>query len=211
MLPWLRAVSARLRKSAIEVGQERKIFGIGLSKTGTSSLTEALNVLGHDAVHWISPITSEVLSDRDFFIFGASTDVSVADQFEKLYHRYPNALFIWTGREVESWTRSLLAHHRRTSWVRTFDELRELYARPFHPHMSVNTEIHFGLMLNFQTPEEAYAAFAQRVRHFFADKPKHKLLELDIIGGQGWPELCGFLDVPVPEAPFRCVRRSAVR
>jgi len=30
----------------------RKIFGLGLSKTGTSSLTDALNLLGVKAVHY---------------------------------------------------------------------------------------------------------------------------------------------------------------
>ena len=32
--------------------------------------------------------------------------------------------------------------------------------------------------------------------------PPDRLLVLDIAAGDGWPELCPFLGVPVPAAPF---------
>ena len=202
LFPLLGAARVRLGKPRHEVAAERKVFGIGLSKTGTNSLTSALTMLGIDAAHWTNPLTGEILSDRDFLMFGACTDISVAQNFERLYYRYPNALFVWTQRSVDSWANSLMAHHRRASWVSTFAELRDLYSRPFCPHMSPNAEIHFGMLLNHRDPFEAHAAFEQRVRRFFADKPKNKLLEIDFFEGDGWPELCEFLGVPVPDRPF---------
>ncbi|MEZ6067179.1 MAG: sulfotransferase [Planctomycetaceae bacterium] len=36
----------------VSENEGRKVFGIGLSKTGTTSLNEALRLLGLDARHW---------------------------------------------------------------------------------------------------------------------------------------------------------------
>ena len=54
-----------------------KIFGIGLSKTGTSSLTEALEILGFSAVHYPTSL-------HEIEIYGAAADLLVADTFEML-------------------------------------------------------------------------------------------------------------------------------
>lgn len=41
----------------------------------------------------------------------------------------------------------------------------------------------------------------ENVRTFFQDKPG-KLLELNIIAGDGWEKLCPFLGKPIPDQPF---------
>jgi hypothetical protein len=46
-----------------------------------------------------------------------------------------------------------------------------------------------------------YEAHNAGVRAHFRDRPDD-LLELDIAGGEGWTELCGFLGQPVPDRPF---------
>ena len=62
------------------------MFGIGLSKTGTMSLAGALAILGFDAAHWTNPYTEQVLSDADFYMLGACTDVSVTQNFARLFY-----------------------------------------------------------------------------------------------------------------------------
>ena len=32
--------------------------------------------------------------------------------------------------------------------------------------------------------------------------PEDRLLVIDIVGGDGWEQLCPFLGVPIPEEPF---------
>ena len=51
-----------------------KIFGIGLSKTGTSSLSEALEILGYSTVHFPSTLS-------EIAYYDAATDSTVARRF----------------------------------------------------------------------------------------------------------------------------------
>jgi hypothetical protein len=52
-----------------------------------------------------------------------------------------------------------------------------------------------------------HAHWAARVEAFFADKPS-KLLRFSVFEGHGWGELCGFLDLPVPEVEFPHANRA---
>lgn len=198
----LRHVCGRLQKPRHEVFAEAKVFGIGLSRTGTTSLAQALDLLGIDTAHWTNPLTHQLLSDADFFMFGASTDCCVSAEFEKLYYQYPNAKFVWTMRPLDAWLASFLGHHDRHSWARDVEELRIAFDRGACTHMFAHAALEFGLYLNESDLAASYRAFEARVRHFFAGKPEGKLLELDLFAGQGWEELCRFLGRPIPSHPF---------
>ncbi len=64
-----------------------KVFGIGLSKTGTKSLVKALKILGYKSVHY--PRNLNVLKNYD-----AAADISVAHAFKELDKKYPKSKFI---------------------------------------------------------------------------------------------------------------------
>ena len=66
-----------------------KVFGIGLTRTGTTSLTEGLKVLGYSAIHC-------PMSYKEIDSFEASTDTAVAARFEFLDLLYPESKFILT-------------------------------------------------------------------------------------------------------------------
>jgi tetratricopeptide (TPR) repeat protein len=198
----LERVRDRLAKPRSEVFQEAKVFGIGLSRTGTTSLSVALTALGIDTVHWTNPLTHQLLSGVDFFMFGASTDCCVSGEFEKLYYQYPNARFVWTTRPLESWLASFREHHAIDSWTDDAEKLRRVFSAPECLHMFAHAALEFELYLNVDDLARAWRSFDERVRHFFANKPKAKLLEFDLFAGQGWPELCGFLGLAVPAEPF---------
>ncbi|GEM_PF-1081596 len=198
----LERVRDRLAKPRRAVFAEEKVFGIGLSRTGTTSLCAALSVLGIDAAHWTNPLTHQLLSEVDYFMLGAATDCCVSAEMEKLYHQYPNARFVLTTRPLEPWLKSFGEHHDRHSWAGDIEGLRAVFDRADCPHKFEHAALEFGLYLNAGSLAEAYRAFDARVRHFFSDKPEGKLLTLDLFAGQGWPELCGFLGRPVPRQPF---------
>lgn len=201
----LQRVRDRLAGPRAEVFAEAKVFGIGLSRTGTTSLAKALTLLGIDAAHWTNPLTQQVISEIDMFMFGACTDCCVSADFEKLYYLYPNARFILTQRPIDDWVRAFWKHHERTSWVRDMDGFRRAFGkRPFP-----ETAIEFALYTQSADVAQSYRCFEGRVQTFFADKPGTKLLTLDVFAGQGWPELCGFLERPVPELPFPALNESA--
>lgn len=205
---FLRRVRERLAKPRREVFLEPKVFGIGLTKTGTTSIHEALMRLGIDSAHWTNPLTHELLSDADIYMFGAASDICISQEFEKLYYLYPNARFIWTRRPFETWQASFQRHHARFNWARTFDEVRAYYERPGSHFGFSSAAAHFQLYLNADNLAEAYQAYEKRVRSFFADKRASCLLELDVTSGQGWPDLCTFLGVPVPALPFPRANKS---
>jgi tetratricopeptide (TPR) repeat protein len=198
----LQRVRDRLAKPRRDVFAEEKVFGIGLSRTGTTSLAAALGQLGIDAAHWTNPLTHQLLSGIDYFMFGAATDCCVSAEMEKLYYQYPNARFVLTTRPLEPWLRSFADHHDRHSWAGDIESLRAVFDRADCAHKFEHAAMEFGLYLNADSLAQAYRAFDARVRHFFSDKPKDKLLTLDVFAGQGWPELCGFLRRPVPATPF---------
>lgn len=100
-----------------------KIFGIGINKTGTQSLSDFIGKLGfrtlHDRIRAKS-IQAAIngskrfiphLKDHDaFFDFPENLDL------EKLLERFPDARFIMTTRDTEQWVTSRIIHvlHNRT-------------------------------------------------------------------------------------------------
>lgn len=161
-----------------------KIFGIGLSKTGTTSLCEALRILGYSVVDF--PERPAQIAGRD-----AATDTSVSYQFERLDRLYPGSRFIYTVRERDAWLRSCAAF-----WAIHAEHI---------PTQPVLVEVFISLYGTAQFDRDkfsaAYGAHEQRVLDYFKDRPEN-LLTLDICGAPGWTELCRFLEAPVPEASF---------
>ena len=95
---------------------QMKVYGIGLSKTGTSSLTEAFKILNFKSIH--NPSQFLNLDEQghlsiDFNrleIYEAATDLEIAFFFEELDVRFPNSKFILTTREIGSWLKSCENH-----------------------------------------------------------------------------------------------------
>lgn len=177
-----------------------KVFGIGLSKTATSSLNDALNDLGMHSIHWVNPHTMSVISREDFFLFDCFTDVCISCQFENLFHTFPNSKFIYTTRSLEDWTRSVKHHYSNIHGIYNPKELR---APAFKKRLSgLPGWAEMNLYAKHDSWEEAYIEFDRRVRRFFQDKPPEKFLELRICDGEGWDELCAFLGKDVPQSRF---------
>ena len=94
----------------------KKYFCIGLHKTGTTSLHRiALNsglksIHSCDWGHWIG-LRDEEFSKYDFFCDGGSHYNIINEiDYEYLYDKYPNSIFIINIREPRSWLISKLNH-----------------------------------------------------------------------------------------------------
>lgn len=180
-----------------------KVFGIGLSRTGTTSLCNALSMLGYSSIHWANPLTLELIGEDDIPLFDAFTDITVCTDFEGLAARWPDARFIHTMRPRDSWVRAFAAHYARAHGTGDFQELQALAATPdsFH-HGTGFLDVHDRLYFRHPSPEAAWDAHEARVRRFFASQPPGRCLEFSVFRGDGWAELCAFLGKPVPAAPF---------
>lgn len=183
-----------------------KIFGIGLSRTATSSLNRALEILGYHAIHWINPHTRLPIDGQDFLLFDAFTDISVSYQFEHLYHSFPNSLFIFTNRNIKSWVKSVSNHYKNHRGISSPKSLQASDSACRFQGIAGFAEA--GLYACFDSWEQAGIHFQKRVRHFFADKPADRFLEFRITEGEGWEKLCPFLNKPIPDVEFPNVNQG---
>jgi hypothetical protein len=179
-----------------------KIFGIGLGKTGTTSLTEALRLLGWRATHYPDDSrTLRELAEGRYRLsilehHDALLDVPVPALYPQLDRAYPGSRFILTVRDLPSWLESSRRHAARALPI-AFDG--QAYQLNFQTFSRVAT---YGVLdYNEERYRYVYETHSRNVRHYFRDRPQD-LLILDVCGGEGWDRLCPFLQVPVPAASF---------
>ena len=159
-----------------------KVFGIGLGKTGTTSLAAAMQMIGFRVKH--SPRNVDDIEKFDFV-----NDISVACRFRFLDFVFPDARFILTIRDIPSWLASCETHasHRTQR-----GPLRRIESR-------------FLLFGRVDFEKDVFAAACKRhtddVEAHFADRPG-KLLIMDVCAGDGWNLLCPFLGVLPPSGAF---------
>jgi hypothetical protein len=172
------------------------VFGIGLSRTGTQSLTSALNVLGWHAIHFPNDRrTFAQLASGDFRLdiletFNAVTDTPAAAYFPQLDSAFPGSKFVLTVRRLPIWLDRV-----EDFWGRTHDEQME----PFHRF--INSAVYGTWIFQRDRFKYVYERHFAEVDGYFEGHPQ-RLLTLDICGGEGWERLCSFLNRPVPATPF---------
>lgn len=196
--------------------REGKIFGIGLSRTGTTSLNFALERLGFRSIHFpCDPRTRQEIGG--FLAKGgkrlrlslltstdALTDTPVCATFEGLDAAYPGSRFVLTVREKAAWLRSC-----ETYWRTGLEPLlRERPVDPFCVYIRLLTRALYGSDGYDRGRFSAtYDAYAERVARHFGGRGRD-LLVLDLFSDQGWSELCAFLDRPEPGGPFPFENRA---
>jgi hypothetical protein len=172
-----------------------KVFCIGLNKTGTVSLHEALTILGYRSFHWGGPearrSVRRALEEETPLLtyldgrFDAFSDVEdLTYNFDLADRQYPDSKFILTIRPLDEWLESRRRHVKK-------NRARRASRRYAGSWLEVDLE---GWAAD-------YTAHTERVRSYFADRPDD-LLVIDITAGKGWDALCAFLGRPIPDSPF---------
>lgn len=181
-----------------------KVFCVGLSKTGTRSLHDALQTLGLRSVHWggpelqtavqrgpeINAAVERALAEGrplldDLEEADAYSDIlALSRHFDVLDRQYPGSRFILTVRDLDEWLASRKRHVEANQAMRDRGE----YLGTF-------------LEVDLDGWRAEAVAHERRVRSYFAGRP-HDLLVMDVAAGEGWEVLCPFLGRPVPEQPF---------
>lgn len=178
-----------------------KVFGLGLSKTGTSSLAQALNALGIRTIHYPSDeSTFECLRNGLYRLpvleeYQGAVDIPIAPFFAQLDREYPGSRFVLTVRESEAWLRSVELHWElMMDWWHHYPEFKR-----FQEFISACA--YGSIAFSRDRFLYAYETHRQNVERYFAQRPGD-LLVLDICGGEGWEALCPFLGVEIPAIPF---------
>ncbi len=171
---------------------EGKVIGVGFQKTGTSSLREALKILGYRVKDTSSrPLIPILKGDylkvlRMIRKYDALEDTPWYMIYKELDKRIPGSKFILTMRDEESWYNSVARHIG-------------LLRNPTHEWIYGRGK---GLpMEDKENTIGVYNRHNQEVLDYFKDRPGD-LLVVDFTRGAGWEELCSFLGKEIPEEPF---------
>lgn len=181
-----------------------KIFGIGLSKTGTTSLAHALELLGYKTrdypglVHYspgdLTSIDASLLDAHD-----ALTDTPIPSFFRELDAEYPDAKFILTIRDAQGWLKSC----KKQFTQKLADKQNEAHNRLF-------MDLYGCTVFDEQKFLAGYERFVNDVQACFRDRPG-KLLIMNVAAGDGWDSLCPFLNKAIPDIPFPKANVTQIR
>jgi hypothetical protein len=180
-----------------------RVFGIGLSKTATTSLCAAFRVLGYEAWHWNSAHTAKAIwremseGNRSPTLerYEMLCDLPIPVLYKKLDEVYPGSKFVLTIRNEKKWLDSIRRHfdYRANKWRAGWD------LDPFthRIHQILYGQTHFDETVFL----DRYRAHNAEVQEYFKHRPE-SLLVLHIDKGHGYDKLCPFIGKPVPGTPF---------
>lgn len=175
------------------------VFGIGLSKTGTTSLNDALEILGYDAFH-LPPVThvdaeGQIHSRWPWWVYkyNALTDLTISVLHAELRETFPNARFIYTRRPIDPWLDSCRRHFTV--------ELGEKRIEQDQVYLNTLCDAFYGSHV-YDEPSyrAAYLKHDEEVMALHGGRSDFMLY--DLTQNEGWEPLCDFLGKPVPDAPF---------
>ena len=181
-----------------------KIFGIGLSRTGTKSLAVALNALGIRTIWYPQDAqTYAELAIGKYQLsvmhrYDAMTDTPAAPYYPQWDVEYPGSKFILTVRPLDAWLLSCAKH-----WGNSPITAPPAGSDPMWQHYAnfINASVYGCLAFHASRFTHVYETHLRSVRYYFQNRPED-LLELDLTEGTGWEPLCAFLNRPVPDCSF---------
>lgn len=181
-----------------------KVFGIGLSKTGTSSLANALTMLDYNVKDCLGvekyikgDITS--IDENALLNYNALTDTPIPSFYQELDAKYPGSKFILTIRDMDGWLKSCKKQFNQKSADKQSEAHNELFL-----------DLYATTVFDEDKFRQNYLRFVDEVKVYFKDRP-NDLLILDLINGDGWEKLCLFLNQPIPDVPFPKTNVTQIR
>lgn len=199
-----------------------KIFCLGLSRTGTTSLEEAFKILGYNAVDFFN-VSYE--SDRLSYlglkiIFKIHKILGVKFRYftHKLYKRgrllidmssvenyevlrdIPIARFYKELDVKYPNSKFILTTREENDWLGSCQK-NYWFGRFGHTVNRLHFDLYNEIEFNRESFIKAYNKHIKEVLSYFKDREKD-LLIINIPAGEGWDKLCPFLNKPIPKVSF---------
>jgi len=175
---------------------KRKVFGVGLNKTGSKTLAACLRQLGFNHLDYCERTVTDFLAGDMASVWAAADRHDSSDDwpwpllYRELAERYRDARFVLTVRKsADIWLSSLVKHAHRL----------ELYDR-------IDEAIY-----GYRYPENApahYKAIYERHNHEAMQFLGERCRPLCWEDGDSWPELCSFLEEELPQVPLPFENRA---
>ncbi len=171
-----------------------KVFGIGLGKTGTFSLTDALELLGIPTLHHAKRVRRVLQEEREedkkilstFSEYRGFTDHPFNRIYKEADEEYPNSKFILTLRDLDDWVLS------KYKWWTHKPESYKKENGPF----------------DVQEQKDWHRRHIANALEYFSGRDED-FITLRICEGEGWNKLCPFLGVNVPDCNFPHSNKSS--
>lgn len=158
--------------------QHPKVVNIGIGRTGTTSLSQAMSYLGYESIDCLTSIDDV---HGSHYISDGLTSLYIKD----ILSLYPDALLIWSNRDKESWMRSA----------------KFKFSQP--PPNSIYRDIRIQLYGSDYFNEDTYSKTYDRNIELYNSLRKDRcILPFNLFEGDGWDKLCDFLYKPIPAIPF---------
>ena len=199
-----------------------KVLGAGFGRTGTMSLKIALEKLGIGPCYHMREVVSHPSHikiwydisrgehpnwDRLFSGFNSAVDFPVSLFYEELINKFPDAKFILTLRDFDTWYKSTANTIYKVPTMLPDWFKRVVYPIRMFIELQVNL-IWLGLFKNnFSDRESTKLIYYEHIESVKKIIPTDKLLIYNV--KEGWGPLCEFLDVEVPGIPFPRVNDTA--
>jgi hypothetical protein len=169
----------------------RKVFGISLPRTGTSSLAVAFRHLDFHTAHYLTEADYEYIHEYDF-----ANDFPIPLRYKELDERFPNSKFIFTARPSESWLDSYELHLSRTKHISDGN------------WQDYNLSLFGTLDFDRKHFKNVYMKHWEDVLEYFKGRADD-LLILDFpYRLKSWNDICDFVEVKLPddvlEFPNKC-------
>ncbi|KAF2170352.1 hypothetical protein M409DRAFT_51405 [Zasmidium cellare ATCC 36951] len=211
-----------------------RVLAMGYSRTGTASMSKALEMLDMPCYHFYRILTSirdadmwleavqyktsnnRAKLDRKFWdgLLGhvsAVADKPCLDFAEELITTYPEAKVILWERDEDEWFRSMdetLIKNYGKPQSKVFAAIDYDWLGRISAMTHAITRLCYGSNDREQIRANARLVYRQHfktVRRLLKDQPD-RLLEYKM--GDGWEPICQFLELPVPAKPFPHVNES---
>ena len=195
-----------------------KIFNIGLPKTGTTSLNQALLELGFTSIHNPKAFRKQAMEGR--YIFDNDDWRAITNFGEHFYPQldqaYPQSKFILTVRDETAWLASWkkqigesTGHEvgTRYAWAQPIRRLQQALREAVtgemrFTHMHARIDIFGAYTFHAERCLYVYRLHRKNAEEYFKDRPQDFLI-MDICAGDGWEKLCPFLEIQeIPNVPF---------
>ena len=199
-----------------------KVFGAGFGRTGTMSLKFALEKLRIGPCYHMREVVSRPSHiklwydisrgehpnwNRLFSGFNSAVDFPVCLFYKQLINKFPEAKFILTLRDFDTWYISTANTIYKVPSILPDWFEKVVYPIRMFIVMQVNL-IWVGLFKNnFSDREATKLVYYEHMESVKKIIPADKLLIYNV--KEGWEPLCEFLDVDVPDIPFPKVNDTA--
>ena len=194
------------RLRLLRPARQRKVFGIGMPKTGTKTLGDCLRQLGFKHRSFDMRLAAQARKNELTEVLAEAAKYESFEDwpwflvFRELDQRFPTSRFILTlRRDTDAYIESLKKHHERQGIAR-----KDFVTPPWWNDV-------FGFppdQWDYAKSVERYERHNQAVLEYFRDRPAD-LLIVCWERGDGWDALCEFLDKPVPRRPFPHMNRGS--